>query len=82
MAGKPKKRSLTIAGHRTSISLEDDFWNALHEMGKAQARSVPDLIAEIDAGRGSSGLSSAIRSAILSFYRTKLNASEFKPGQD
>ena len=69
MASKPKKRSLTIAGHRTSISLEDDFWEALKEMGKSQGRSVPDLIAEIDAQRGPSGLSSAIRSAVLAFYR-------------
>lgn len=75
MAGKPKKRSLTIAGHRTSISLEDDFWDALQEMGKARDRSVPELIAEIDAGRGSSGLSSAVRSNILSFYRNKPNMS-------
>jgi predicted DNA-binding ribbon-helix-helix protein len=70
MSGKPKKRSLTIAGHRTSISLEDDFWDALKDMGKAQARSVPDLIAEIDAERSSSGLSSAIRSAILRYDRS------------
>jgi predicted DNA-binding ribbon-helix-helix protein len=71
MAGKPKKRSLTIAGHRTSISLEDDFWDALKDMGKEQGRSVPTLISEIDASRGPSGLSSAIRSAILAFYRAK-----------
>ena len=71
MAGKPKKRSLTIAGHRTSISLEDDFWDALKDMGEAQGKSVPVLIAEIDAGGGPSGLSSAIRSAILAFYRAK-----------
>ena len=76
MAGKPKKRSLTIAGHRTSISLEDDFWEALKDMGKARGRSVPDLISEIDAGRGPSGLSSAIRSAILAFYRA--NSSKIK----
>jgi predicted DNA-binding ribbon-helix-helix protein len=71
MAGKPKKRSLTIAGHHTSISLEDDFWDALKEVGEQQGKSIPALIAEIDAGRGSYGLSSAIRSAILSFYREK-----------
>ena len=69
MAYKPKKRSLTIAGHRTSISLEDDFWDALNDVAKAQDKSVPLLIAEIDASRGQSGLSSAIRSVILAHYR-------------
>ena len=75
MAGKPKKRSLTIAGHRTSISLEDDFWDALKDMGKTKGKSLPVLIAEIDAGRGPHGLSSAIRSAILAFYRAQTDTS-------
>ncbi|GBE42106.1 hypothetical protein BMS3Bbin10_00163 [bacterium BMS3Bbin10] len=69
MAHKPKKRSLTITGHRTSISLEDDFWDALKDMARAQGRSVPDAISAIDAQRGSCGLSSAIRCAVLGFYR-------------
>ncbi|MFQ5626486.1 MAG: ribbon-helix-helix domain-containing protein [Methyloligellaceae bacterium] len=70
MAYKPKKRSLTIAGHRTSISLEDDFWDALKDMAKAQTRSVPAVIAGIDATRGSCTLSSAIRSAALAYFRS------------
>ncbi len=69
MAHKPKKRSLTITGHRTSISLEDDFWDALKDMANAQGHSVPDAIAAIDARRGTCGLSSAIRCALLDFYR-------------
>ncbi len=69
MAHKPKKRSLTITGHRTSISLEDDFWDALKDMARAQGCSVPDVIAAIDARRGSCGLSSAIRGGVLAFYR-------------
>lgn len=75
MAGKPKKRSMTIAGHRTSISLEDDFWDALKDMSKTKGKSLPVLIAEIDAGRGPHGLSSAIRSAILAFYRAQTDTS-------
>ena len=75
MAGKPKKRSLTIAGHRTSISLEDDFWDALKDMSKTKGKSLPVLISEIDAGRGPHGLSSAIRSAILAFYRAQTDTS-------
>lgn len=68
---RPKKRSLTIAGHRTSVSLEDEFWDALNEMSQAKHRSVPSLIAEIDAARGERGLSSAIRSTVLAYYRNK-----------
>ena len=71
MAYKPKKRSLTIAGHRTSISLEDDFWDALKTMAKARGQTLPAMIAEIDAGRDQCGLSSAIRSAVLAHYRKK-----------
>jgi predicted DNA-binding ribbon-helix-helix protein len=69
MAYKPKKRSLTIAGHRTSISLEDDFWDALKIVAKARGQSLPEVISKIDAGRGQCGLSSAIRSVILAHYR-------------
>jgi len=69
MAHKPKKRSLTIAGHRTSVSLEDDFWEALTEMASAKGRSIPALIAEIDASRGPCALSSATRSAVLAHFR-------------
>ena len=76
MGGRPKKRSLTIAGHRTSVSLEDDFWDALYEMAHAEGRSVPQLIAEIDSRRGQNGLSSAIRSAVLAHFRARPAARE------
>ncbi|MDA7947620.1 MAG: ribbon-helix-helix domain-containing protein [Hyphomicrobiaceae bacterium] len=71
MAGRPKKRSLTIAGHHTSVSLEDDFWEALQEMAQAKGLTVPRLIAKIDKGRGAHGLSSAIRSAVLAHFRSQ-----------
>ncbi|MDG2244176.1 MAG: ribbon-helix-helix domain-containing protein [Rhodospirillaceae bacterium] len=58
------KRSLKIAGHLTSISLEKEFWNALKAIAKVRNRSVPDLVAEIDRTR-SGGLSSAIRVYVL-----------------
>jgi predicted DNA-binding ribbon-helix-helix protein len=64
MAG-PLKRSIRVAGHRTSLSLEPQFWNALKEMAKAKAISVSSLIGEIDRGRGNINLSSAIRIFIL-----------------
>ena len=59
------KRSLVIAGHRTSISLEDAFWNALKEIAKMRDVSLAALVAEIDAERGDANLSSAIRVRVL-----------------
>jgi predicted DNA-binding ribbon-helix-helix protein len=55
------KRSLVIAGHRTSISLEEAFWRELKSLAKRRAQSISALVAEIDANRGRANLSSAIR---------------------
>lgn len=66
-----RKRSLSIAGHRTSISLEDDFWEALKEIASGEDRSVSALIAEIDLGRGELNLSSALRLHALTYYRER-----------
>ena len=55
------KRSIVVAGHRTSISLEDAFWSALRDLAAARGQSLAGLVAEIDAGRGEANLSSAIR---------------------
>lgn len=59
------KRSLSIAGHRTSISLEDAFWRQLKALAASRSQSLSAVIAEIDARRGDSNLSSAIRVYIL-----------------
>ena len=59
------KRSLVIAGHRTSISLEDAFWRELKVMAKKRSQSINALVAEIDVGRGRANLSSAIRVYLL-----------------
>ena len=64
-----RKRSLTIAGHRTSIALEPQFWDALESIARAREISLPALIAEIDQTREESNLSSAIRLAVLAWYR-------------
>jgi predicted DNA-binding ribbon-helix-helix protein len=69
-----KKRSLTIHGHRTSISLEETFWSALNDIAKARQMSVASLVQMIDKER-SGGLSSAIRIFILAELRHKLAAS-------
>lgn len=59
------KRSLVIAGHRTSISLEDAFWRGLKVLAKKRSQSINALVAEIDAHRGRANLSSAIRVFVL-----------------
>ncbi|MDP4005312.1 ribbon-helix-helix domain-containing protein [Methylobacterium sp. NEAU K] len=63
------KRSVMIAGHRTSVSLEDPFWAALREVAEARGRSIQALIGAIDAGRGGQNLSSAIRVFVLEAVR-------------
>lgn len=63
------KRSVMIAGHRTSVSLEQPFWDALREIAEARGASIASLVAEIDAGRGDGNLSSAIRLFVLAHFR-------------
>ena len=67
------KHSVVIAGHRTSVSLEPEFWDALQALAKANGHSVNAEISRIDAGRGEQNLPSAIRLAILRDYQTRLN---------
>jgi len=62
MSRRPKKRSLTLRGHRTSVSLEDEFWDAFREIAAQDTRPINALAAEIDESRGTEmGLASAIR---------------------
>ncbi|MEM6594038.1 MAG: ribbon-helix-helix domain-containing protein [Pseudomonadota bacterium] len=63
---RPKKRSLTLKGHRTSVSLEDEFWKEFRRIAAEQSRPINDLAFEIDANRDPDiGLASAIRLYIL-----------------
>jgi predicted DNA-binding ribbon-helix-helix protein len=64
-----EKRSLSIAGHRTSIALEPEFWAGLEAMAVARGLALAALIREIDEGRGQPNLSSAVRVAVLAWYR-------------
>ena len=73
------KRSVSIAGHRTSISLEAPFWDALKDIAEARGVSVQSLIGELDAARGSHNLSSAIRVFILE-HAGRAAASDRQPG--
>ena len=60
-----RKRSLTIAGHRTSLSLEPEFWDALKAAAHAEHKSLAALVGEIDEARDGRNLSSAIRVWVL-----------------
>lgn len=62
---KELKRSVTIAGHNTSLSLEPEFWNALRQSARREGKSIATVIGEIDARRGDRNLSSAIRVWLL-----------------
>jgi len=64
-----RKRSVTLDGHRTSVSLEDEFWGAIKELAAGRGVSVNRLIAEIDRTRGAGNLSSAIRRHVLKSLR-------------
>ena len=67
---RPEKHSLTLAGHRTSVSLEPEFWRAFREIAREKDMPVNALAAEIDAERGvERGLASAIRVYVLAYYR-------------
>ncbi|MBM6579460.1 ribbon-helix-helix domain-containing protein [Microvirga sp. BT689] len=66
------KRSVSIAGHRTSISLEEPFWEGLREIAEREKLSIQALIGRIDAERGEQNLSSAIRVFVLTDLRHRL----------
>ncbi|GFE50353.1 aryl-sulfate sulfotransferase [Roseobacter cerasinus] len=66
MSGRPSKHSVTLKGHRTSISLEDEFWQALRVIAARKSQPINALVAEIDVERGARmGLASAIRVYVL-----------------
>ncbi|XAT61299.1 aryl-sulfate sulfotransferase [Rhodobacteraceae bacterium Araon29] len=72
MSLRPQKRSLTLRGHRTSVSLEDRFWLAFRTIAKEKKRPINVLAAEIDAARAlDTGLASAIRDYVLQHYMDK-----------
>ena len=67
---RPIKHSLTLNGHRTSVSLEAAFWLAFREIAEARGTALNALAAEIDRGRGvETGLATAIRLFVLAHYR-------------
>ena len=69
--GQMRKHSLVIAGHRTSVSLETAFWEALHDLARQKGVSVAAFAAEIDQRRGAANLSSALRVHLLQVFRDR-----------
>ncbi len=70
------KRSIVIAGHKTSASLEDDFWHGLKQIAGVRKQTLSDLVATIDTRRAGGNLSSAIRLFVLEHYRAAARANK------
>ncbi|NRA87337.1 MAG: ribbon-helix-helix domain-containing protein [Rhizobiales bacterium] len=66
---KPQKHSFNISGHQTSITLENEFWQALKAIAEQQQQSLAQTIIKIDNQRTDENLSSAVRVYILKFYQ-------------
>jgi predicted DNA-binding ribbon-helix-helix protein len=73
------KRSVVVAGHKTSVSLEDAFWKGLKEIAGDRDMTLSELIGTIDSERENGNLSSALRLFVLDSYRTQL--SDLKEGR-
>jgi len=71
MSSPVVKRSIVIAGHKTSVSLEDAFWQGLKEIATGRELTLSDLVATIDTDRHGGNLSSAIRLFVLDYYRER-----------
>lgn len=80
---RPVKRSFSIKGHRTSISVEAPFWEALRQAAAAEHVTLAALVGAIDAERGEAGLSSAVRVWVLDYFRkqsAEFESSGHQPG--
>ena len=67
------KRSIVIAGHKTSVSLEDAFWKGLKEIAAERSVTLSELVASIDSDRQHGNLSSGIRLFVLDHYRSQIS---------
>ena len=78
------KRSIVVGGHKTSVSLEEAFWNGMKEISGLRDMTLSELVGEIDSNRQQGNLSSAIRLFVLDYFRSRAvsasaTASESKP---
>ena len=75
MSARPEKHSLTLHGHRTSVALEPEFWDAFRRIAKARGMPLNALAAEVDEARGvDAGLASAIRVYVLTHFQAQLRS--------
>lgn len=75
MTSRPEKHSLTLRGHRTSVSLEPEFWAAFRDLAAEDGIGINALAARIDEGRAADvGLASAIRVHVLTTFRARVAA--------
>ena len=70
------KRSIVVAGHKTSVSLEEAFWNGMKEISGLRDMTLSELVGEIDSNRQQGNLSSAIRLFVLDYFRTRAAAAQ------
>jgi predicted DNA-binding ribbon-helix-helix protein len=68
------KRSIVVAGHKTSVSLEEAFWNGMKEISNERDLTLSELVGEIDGHRQQGNLSSAIRLFVLDYFRKRAAA--------
>ena len=78
---RPEKHSLTLRGHRTSVSLEPEFWQAFRALARSEGVALNALAARIDAARGDVGLASAIRVAVLRDLQGRVSAGSDAPAE-
>lgn len=79
-SGRPRKHSVLLQGHQTSVSLEDEFWQAFQDIAAQKGLSLNALAAQIDEARGiEAGLASAIRVYVLRHYQAQLAAELVDP---
>ena len=74
------KRSIVVAGHKTSVSLEEEFWNSMKEISSARDITLSDLVSEIDKSRRQGNLSSAIRLYVLDHFRNQARGASSHDG--
>ena len=69
LKSKVLKRSIKLDGHKTSITLEEDFWTALKEIAATQNAGISELVATVDRSRKHANLSSSLRLYVLDYYQ-------------
>jgi len=74
------KRSIVLHGHKTSVSLEDEFWKGLKEVAGRRLMTLSNLVESIDTQRQQGNLSSALRLFVLDFYRSQIPEEEGREG--